>query len=81
MLITQTYIHVNLNSQDIINLGAMNIGNQNTNGAWRIKADDSRLVIERREGGTWITKGVFWGEKPDFDGIDFDSSDFQTSID
>lgn len=40
-------------------LDTIYIGDQNTNGSWRIRVSGNNMVFERLESGTWTEKGAF----------------------
>ena len=39
--------------------GTVYFGDPDTNGSWRMRQLGNNLVVERREAGNWIEKGVF----------------------
>lgn len=71
MLCPQTYVHVNFKNQAITKLGVLYFGDKNVNGSWRFLAQESVLLVERREADSWVSKAAFFGENPDFNSEDF----------
>ena len=44
---------------NLTDTGAVYLGDANTNNSWRMIRSGNNLVFQRRETGSWVTKGTY----------------------